>query len=97
VAARSDARFQHGDRLSAVSVLTSTIVLDTIRDMIETVSFALGLGFSLLVYFHSIRPLDQSRTKKAFIILFTFIGITGMLFLAGVLIAHFLRKLGFSV
>jgi hypothetical protein len=97
VAARSDARFQHGDRLSAVSVLTSTIVLDTIRDMIETVSFALGLGFSLLVYFHSIRPLDQSRTKKTFIILFTFIGVTGMLFLAGVLIAHFLRKMGFSV
>jgi len=81
----------------AVSGLTAVRALYTIRDMIETVSFALGLGFSLLVYFHSIRPLDQSRTKKAFTILFTFIGITGMLFLAGVLIAHFLRKMGFSV
>jgi hypothetical protein len=97
VAAPSYPGFQLSDQLFSVSGLTVTSTLYTIRDMIETVSFALGLGFSLLVYFHSIRPLDQSRTKKAFIILFTFIGITGMLFLAGVLIAHFLRKMGFSV
>jgi Na+-transporting NADH:ubiquinone oxidoreductase subunit NqrB len=67
------------------------------RSMIETISFIFGLSFSLLVYFRSIRPLDQSRTKKAFYLLFTLIGITGMLFLSGVLIAHFLRKMGFSV
>jgi len=67
------------------------------RAMIEKISFFLGLGFSLLVYLHSIRPLDLSRTKKTFYTLFTFIGITGMLFISGVLIAHFLRKLGFSM
>jgi Na+-transporting NADH:ubiquinone oxidoreductase subunit NqrB len=81
----------------AGSGLTALDALDTMRSMIETISFTFGLGFSLFVYFRSIRPLDQSRTKKTFYFLFTLIGITGMLFLSGVLIAHFLRKLGFSV
>jgi len=62
--------------------------------MIELISFLLGLGFSFLVYFLSIRPLDQPWTKKALTFFFTLIGITGTIFLAGVLIAHFLRKLG---
>jgi len=65
--------------------------------MIETVSFVIGLGFSLLVYFLSIGPSSLTRTKKAFYFLFTLIGITGMLFLSGVLIAHYLRKMGFSL
>ena len=62
--------------------------------MIETISFLLGLGFSLLVYFLSIRPLDQPWPKKIGYFFFTFIGITGTIFLIGVLIAHFLRKMG---
>jgi len=64
--------------------------------LIETVSFLLGLGFSFLVYFLSIRPLDKPWTTKAYIFIFTLIGITGTIFLAGVLIAHFLRKLGIT-
>ncbi len=62
--------------------------------MIEMICFLSGLGFSLFVYFHSIRPLNQSRPKKSLYFLFTFIGITGTLFLSGVLVAYFLRKLG---
>jgi hypothetical protein len=63
--------------------------------MIEIISFLLGLGFSLLVYSLSIRPLDIPWPKKILYSLFTFIGITGMVFLIGVVIAHFLRKMGF--
>jgi uncharacterized membrane protein YkgB len=62
--------------------------------MIETVSFLFGLGFSLLVYFLSIRPLNQPWPKKAVYFLFSLIGITGTVFLIGVMIAHLLRKLG---
>jgi len=62
--------------------------------MIETLSFFLGLGFSLLVYFLSIRPLDHPWPKKAGYFFFTLIGITGSIFLSGVVIAHFLRKTG---
>ncbi len=62
--------------------------------MIELICFLSGLGFSLFVYFHSIRPLNQSLARKSLYFFFTFIGITGMLFLSGVLVAHFLRKLG---
>ena len=62
--------------------------------MIETISFLLGLGFSLLVYILSIRPLDHPWQKKMGYFFFTLIGITGTIFLAGVLIAHFLRKMG---
>ncbi len=63
--------------------------------MIELISFLLGLGFSLLVYFLSIKPLPASRFRKCTYFFFTLIGITGTLFLSGVLIAHFLRRLGF--
>jgi hypothetical protein len=62
--------------------------------MIELISFLLGLGFSFLVYFLSIRPAGISRPRKAVYFFFTLIGITGTLFLSGVLVAHFLRKLG---
>ncbi len=62
--------------------------------MIELGSFLFGFGFSILVYFRSIRTADLPAHKKAFYFVITFIGITGMLFLSGVLIAHFLRKLG---
>ena len=61
--------------------------------MIEVGSLLFGLGFSLLVYFRSIRTADLPRPKKAFYFLITLLGITGMLSLSGVLIAHTLRKL----
>jgi hypothetical protein len=67
---------------------------DTIGAMIELISFLLGLGFSFLVYFLSIGPSALPRSRKAVYFFFTLIGITGTLFLSGVLIAHFLRKLG---
>jgi hypothetical protein len=61
--------------------------------MFETLSFLAGLGFSILVYARSIRKTDYSRTKKAFYFLLTLIGITGTLFLFGVLVADKLRHL----
>lgn len=63
--------------------------------MIETASFLLGLGFSVLVYFLSIRKSDLPPFKKAFYSLITLIGITGTVFLSGVLIAHFVRRIPF--
>jgi len=60
--------------------------------MIELICFLAGLGFSLLVYFRSIRTANEPPLKKAFFFLFTLIGITGTLFLFGVLTAHFLRR-----
>ncbi len=74
--------------------LTEGPALGSIQFMIETISFLLGLGFSLLVYVLSIRPLDQPWAKKSVYFFFTLIGITGSIFLAGVVIAHFLRKIG---
>jgi len=61
--------------------------------MIETASFLFGLGFSILVYILSIRPRDESALRKTGYFLITTVGITGMVWLSGVLIAHFLRKL----
>jgi hypothetical protein len=60
--------------------------------MIETFFFLFGLGFSFLVYFRSIRKTPYTAPKKAVFFLFTLIGITGTLFLFGVLVAYFLRK-----
>jgi len=74
-------------------VLTFGRALGSIPFMVETVSFLLGLGFSLLVYVLSIRPLNQPWRKKTVYFFFTLIGITGSIFLAGVVIAHFLRKM----
>ena len=61
--------------------------------MIETASFLFGLGFSILVYFLSIRTRNDSPLRKAGYFLISTVGITGMVWLSGVLIAHFLRKL----
>lgn len=61
--------------------------------MIETASFILGFGFSMLVFFLSIRPATLTPLRKATYFLISTIGITGMVWLIGVLIAHFLRKL----
>ena len=62
--------------------------------MIETLSFLFGVGFSILVYVLSIRKKDLTPAQKAFSSLVSTIGITGMVWLSGVLIAHFLRKAG---
>jgi len=61
--------------------------------MIELSFFIFGLGFSVLVYYRSIRVSGFSRSKKALYFIITLIGITGMLFLSGVLIAHSFRKM----
>ncbi len=60
--------------------------------MIEKVFLAFGLGFSILVYFLSIRPAKLSHVKKAFYFVLSLIGITGTLFLIGILIAHALSR-----
>ncbi len=61
--------------------------------MIETVSFAFGLGFSLLVYVLAIKPGAHPPLRKASYFILSTIGITGMVWLCGVVIANFLRKL----
>ncbi len=61
--------------------------------MIETFCLLFGFGFSILVYFQSISTVNERPLKKAFYFLFTLIGITGTLFLFGILSAHALRKL----
>ncbi len=64
--------------------------------MIETLFFCFGLGFSLFVLFHSIMPLDLPNAKKCMYFILSLVGITGTLFLSGVLIAHVLRRLGIN-
>ncbi len=59
--------------------------------MIETLCFLSGLAFSMLVYIRTIRTVNEPPMKKAFYFLFSFIGITGTLFLFGILVAHKLR------
>jgi len=68
----------------------------TIQPMIETISFILGLGFSVLVYVRSIRTAGLPWQKKAVFAFFTAIGITGTIFLFGILIADRLRTMGLS-
>ncbi len=65
--------------------------------MIETVSFALGIAFSILVHIRSISKAPLSPGRKALYSTLSFIGITGMLWLSGILIGHFLDKLQKSV
>lgn len=77
------------------SGLTAALSLATMRSMIETISFCAGIGFSLLVYVLSIRKSSDPWHRKALYFFFTLIGITGTLFLSGVLIAHFLREWGY--
>lgn len=60
--------------------------------MIELGSFLFGFGFSILVYFRSIRTSALPPVQKAFYFIITCVGITGMVFLSGVLIAHALRE-----
>jgi hypothetical protein len=62
--------------------------------IIETISFLFGFGFSLLVYQRSIRRGPFSRPRKIAYFLVSTAGITGMVWLSGVLVAHFLKKLG---
>ena len=62
--------------------------------MIETFSFLFGFGFSILVYFRSIHSAKYPPARKAIYAIISTIGITGMVWLCGVLIAHFLVKLG---
>jgi hypothetical protein len=61
--------------------------------MIETLSFLFGLGFSVLVYVRTIRPGSYRPVRKMTYALLSTIGITGMVWLCGVIIAHFLRKM----
>jgi hypothetical protein len=75
-------------------ILTVSPPLVKIMHMLETIFFFLGMGFSFLVYFLSIKSHNQSPARKLLYFVLTFIGITGTLFLFGVLAAHFLRKLG---
>jgi hypothetical protein len=60
---------------------------------LETITLFLGLGFSLLVYALSIRPAAISSFRKAAYFILSTIGITGMVWLSGIVIAHFLRKM----
>jgi hypothetical protein len=61
--------------------------------MLELFSFLFGFGFSVLVYVLSIRTAAISPLRKAAYAVISTMGITGMVWLSGVLIAHFLRKL----
>jgi len=63
--------------------------------MLELLSFLFGFGFSILVYVLSIRKAALSPSRKALYGVISTVGITGMVWLSGILIAHFLRKLGF--
>jgi hypothetical protein len=62
--------------------------------MLETLSFIVGFGFSILVYVLSIRTGPFTAYRKAGYFILSMIGITGMVWLSGVLVAHFLRRLG---
>jgi len=61
--------------------------------MIETISFLFGIGFSWLVYERTIRTGPFSVARKVLYTALSTIGITGTVWLFGVLVAHFLRKL----
>lgn len=62
--------------------------------MIEALSFLSGLAFSGLVYFRSIRSASFPPLRKAVYTVLSTVGITGMVWLSGVLIAHALRERG---
>lgn len=81
-----------GDPGWRVAGLTEMHRLDSMPSMIELGSFLFGFGFSILVYFRSIRTAPVPALQKVFYFIITFIGITGMLFLSGILIAHALRE-----
>ncbi len=58
--------------------------------MIETIFLFIGLAFSVFVYFRSIRTRKDSAAKKTLYFLLTLIGITGIVFLVGVMVADML-------
>jgi hypothetical protein len=62
--------------------------------MIESASFIFGFGFSVLVYITSIRRGNYSPLQKTIYAILSTVGITGMVWLCGIMIAHFLKKLG---
>jgi ABC-type antimicrobial peptide transport system permease subunit len=74
-------------------VIGGTTGKDHPDDMIESASFIFGIGFSILVYFTSIKRGNYRPFPKALYTILSTIGITGMVWLCGVLIAHFLRKM----
>lgn len=74
--------------------MTASGALGYYARMIETFCFLFGLGFSFLVYFRSIRKTHYSWPKKSIYFFFTLVGITGTLFLFGVLVADKLRTMG---
>lgn len=59
--------------------------------MIEGVFLVLGIGFSALVYFRSIRTADLSPARKAGYFFLSLIGIAGMLFLFGIMASYVLN------
>ena len=61
--------------------------------MVETLFFIAGVGFSILVWVMTIRTGNHSLPHKTLFTLLSTIGITGTIWLFGVLIAHFLKKL----
>ena len=58
--------------------------------MVEMIFFLAGLGFSILVYFRSIKNTDYPLVTKAWYAIITFVGITGILLLVGVMLSYFL-------
>ncbi len=79
--------------LGASAFLTVRRALGYHARMIESFFFLIGLGFSILVYVRSIRPAQVPPLKKALYSFFTFVGITGTIFLFGVLVADKARTL----
>ena len=61
--------------------------------MIEIFSFLFGIGFSWLVFERTIRSGPYTAGRKALYTVLSTIGITGTVWLFGILVAHFLRKL----
>ena len=77
-------------RHGVFSGLTAPARYVTIGPMIELISFLLGLGFSILVYFRSIRNTGYPPLTKAWYAIITFVGITGILLLVGIMLSYFL-------
>ncbi len=60
--------------------------------MLEAASFFLGIAFSALVYYRTIRPAALSAGTKALYFLLSLIGITGMVFLFGIMVSFLLHE-----
>ncbi len=68
--------------------MTAGPYLFIITPMIEITFLLFGLAFSIMVYYLSIRPRDLRPAVKALYFSITAFGITGMLFLIGIMISH---------